>query len=116
MSHDPAVLRVFTDAARAAHVCFILASAAVHGQSTAVSSVAPPTTVYDLDPLGKKPETDETKPLVGWLPIWGKAAGFDLPLPMGLGLTYTYIHHDSDLIVEGRPIRGLKFNDGAYGD
>ena len=119
MSHDPAVSKsLFTAAAKTAvALCFILGSAAVHGQSTAVSSVAPPTTVYDLEPLGKKPEADETKPLVDWLPIWGKAAqgkGFDLPLPMGLGLTYTYIHQNmtvSDLIVEGRPIRGLKFND-----
>ena len=99
MSHDPAVSkRLFTDAAKTAvALCFILVSAAVHGQSTAVSSVAPPTTVYDLEPLGKKPEADETKPLVDWLPIWGKAAqgkGFDLPLPMGLGLTYTYIHQN----------------------
>ena len=76
MSHDPAVSkRLFTDAAKTAAVLwFILGSAAVHGQSTAVSSVAPPSTVYDLEPLGKKPETDETKPLVDWLPIWGKGA------------------------------------------
>jgi hypothetical protein len=96
---------------------FILGSAAVHGQSTAVSSVAPPSTVYDLEPLGKKPEADKTKPLIDWLPIWGKRAqdkGFDLPLPFGLGLTYTYTHQNmvvSDLVVEGRPVAGLTFKD-----
>jgi hypothetical protein len=118
MSHDPAVSkRLFTDAAKTAVLWFILGSAAVHGQSTAVSSVAPPSTVYDLEPLGVKPETDKTQPLVDWLPIWGKGArdkGFDLPLPFGLGLTYTYIHQNmvvSDLVVEGRPVNRLTFKD-----
>jgi hypothetical protein len=81
-----------------------------HGQSTAVSSVAPPSTIYEIEPLGKKPDTDETKPLIDWLPIWGKGAkekGFDLPLPFGAALTYSYIHQNmvvSDLKVEGRPL------------
>ena len=87
------------------------------GQSTAVSSVAPPTAVYDLEPLGEKPEIEQTQPLIGWLPIWGKAArdkGFDLPLPLGVGATYTYIHQNmvvSDLVVEGAPVRRLTFKD-----
>jgi hypothetical protein len=117
--HDPIVSkRLFADAAKIAAVLwFILGSAAVHGQSTAVSSVAPPSTIYDLEPLGIKPEADKTQPLIDWLPIWGKAArdkGFDLPLPLGLGLTYSYIHQNmvvSDLVVEGRPIAGLTFKD-----
>ena len=88
MSHDPAVpRRLFTEAAKTvAMLWFFLGSAAVHGQSTAVSSVAPPSTIYDLEPIGKKPDADLTKPLIDWLPIWGKAArdkGFDLPLPLG---------------------------------
>ena len=69
-------------------------TAFVHAQSTAVSSVAPPSSIYDLEPLGKQPDIKETKPLVDWLPIWGRAAqekGFDLPLPFGVGVTYTYI-------------------------
>ena len=119
MSQDPAVFRrLFKYAAKTAvALWFISGSAAVHGQSTAVSSVAPPSTIYDFEPVGKTPEVDQTKPLVDWLPIWGKAArdkGFDLPLPMGLGLTYSYIHQNmvvSDLIVEGRPVNGLTFKD-----
>ena len=119
MSHNPAIFkRLFTDAAKTAAVLwFILGSAAVHGQSTAVSSVAPPSSIYDLEPLGKKPDADQTKPLIEWLPIWGKGArdkGFDLPLPFGVGLTYTYIHQNmvvSDLVVEGNPIDRLTFKD-----
>lgn len=95
----------------------ILGAVRIYSQSTAVSSVAPPTTVYDLEPLGRKPEEDKTQPLIDWLPIWGKGAkekGFDLPLPMGLGLTYTYIHQNmvvSDLVVEGIPVQRLRFKD-----
>ena len=118
-SRDPTVSkRLFTDAAKtAAALWLILSIAAVHGQSTAVSSVAPPSTVYELEPLGVKPEQDKTQPLFDWLPIWGKGArdkGFDLPLPMGVGLTYTYIHQNmvvSDLVVEGLPVRRLTFKD-----
>src|SRR5262252_3218229 len=79
-------------------------------QNTAVTSVAPPTSIYDLEPLGKKPETEEIQPLVNWLPIWGRDArekGFDLPLPFGVGLTYTYIHQNmvvSDVQIEGHPL------------
>jgi hypothetical protein len=79
-------------------------------QSSAVSSVAPPSTVYDLEPLGKKPEMKQTEPLVDWLPIWGKDArdkGFDLPLPFGVGVSYTYIDQNmvvSDVQVEGNPL------------
>src|SRR4249919_3409044 len=93
-----------------AAISFLLGSAAVYGQSTAVSSVAPPSTVYDREPLGKTPEVKEPEPLVDWLPIWGKKAkekGFDLPLPFGLGLSYTYINQNmvvSDVVVEGRPL------------
>jgi len=119
LSHDPAVpRRLFTHAAKPfVLLCFLLSGIAAQGQSTAVSSVAPPSTIYDLEPLGKKPEADQTKPLIDWLPIWGKSArdkGFDLPLPLGLGLTYSYIHQNmvvSDLVVEGRPVTGLTFKD-----
>ena len=119
MCHDPTVSkRLFADAAKiAAVLCFILGSAAAHGQSTAVSSVAPPSSIYDLEPLGKTPDVDQTKPLIDWLPIWGKGArdkGFDLPLPLGIGLTYSYINQNmvvSDLVVAGRPIDRLTFRD-----
>ncbi len=93
-----------------AAISFLLGSASIHGQSTAVSSVAPPSTVYDLEPLGKKPDVKEPQPLVDWLPIWGKKAkdkGFDLPLPFGIGLSYTYIHQNmvvSDVRIEGHPL------------
>jgi hypothetical protein len=43
-------------------LCFILGNAAIHGQNTAISSVAPPSTIYYLEPLGKKPEVDKTQP------------------------------------------------------
>ena len=85
-------------------------TASVHAQSTAVSSVAPPSSIYHLEPLGKQPDVKETKPLVDWLPIWGRDArekGFDLPLPFGVGLTYTYIDQKmvvSDVKIEGRPL------------
>jgi len=85
-------------------------TASVHAQSTAVSSVAPPSSIYHLEPLGKQPDVKETKPLVDWLPIWGREArekGFDLPLPFGVGLTYTYIDQKmvvSDVKIEGRPL------------
>jgi len=98
-------------------VSLIVGAAKIYSQSTAVSSVAPPTTVFDLEPLGQKPEEDKTQPLIDWLPIFGKGAkdkGFDLPLPMGLGLTYTFIHQNmvvSDLVVEGIPVRRLTFKD-----
>ena len=74
--HDPAMSRrLSAHAAKTAAVLwFILGSAAVPGQSTAVSSVAPPSTIYDLEPLGKTPDIDQTKPLIDWLPIWGKGA------------------------------------------
>ena len=91
---------------------FVIASstATIFAQSAAVSSVAPPSTVYELEPLGKEPWIDETKPLVEWLPIWGREArekGFDLPLPFGVGLTYTYIKQDmvvSDVKIKGNPL------------
>ncbi len=92
--------------------------ARIYAQSAAVSSVAPPSTVYDLDPLGKKPETEEPKPLLDWLPIWGKGAkdkGFDLPLPLGVGLTYTYIHQNmvvSNVRIQDRPLN-LNIRDAA---
>jgi len=91
-------------------------SVSVYAQSTAVTSVAPPTTVYDRNPLGKNSEVAEIEPLVDWLPIWGKAAkkkGFDLPLPFGFGFTYTYIHQNmevSDLRIRNR-LLGLKIQD-----
>ena len=97
---------------------FLWGSASTYGQSTAVSSVAPPTTVYDLKPLGKKPEVKEPEPLMDWLPIWGRRAkemGFDLPLPFGFGLTYTYIHQNmvvSDVKIEGKPLN-LTIRDAA---
>src|SRR6185295_4360690 len=58
----------------------------------------------------KEPAIDETKPLIDWLPIWGRDArekGFDLPLPFGVGLTYTYIHQNmvvSDVKINGNPL------------
>ncbi len=115
----PAVLRrILPGPVPAIAVLSLLGSSVrILAQSTAVSSVAPPSTIYELEPLGQTPETDQTQPLVDWLPIWGKDArdkGFDLPLPMGVGLTYSYIHQNmvvSDLIVEGRPVHGLTFND-----
>jgi hypothetical protein len=88
----------------------VCASPSISAQSTAVSSVAPPSTVYDLHPLGTKPETKQVEPLVEWLPLWGREArekGFDLPLPFGVGLTYTYIHQNmvvSDVKIEGHPL------------
>ncbi len=91
-------------------------TAHVFAQSTAVSSVAPPSTVYQLEPLGAKPDMLEVKPLVDWLPIWGREArekGFDLPLPFGVGLTYTYIHQNmvvSDVRINGNPLN-LKIRD-----
>jgi hypothetical protein len=75
-------------------VLLLWGSVSVHAQSTAVSSVAPPMTVYELKPLGTKLEVAEPQPLVNCLPIWGQGArdkGFELPLPFGLDLTYTYI-------------------------
>lgn len=111
--------RLCARSANAVLLFFLLwVNASTFAQSTAVSSVAPPSTVYDLEPLGRKPEVEEIKPLVDWLPIWGKGArdkGFDLPLPFGFGLTYTYIHQNmvvSDLKIEGRPL-DLKFRDAA---
>ena len=101
-----------------AAISFLLGNAAVYGQSTAVSSVAPPSTVYDRKPLGKTPEVKEPEPLVDWLPIWGRKAkekGFDLPLPVGLGLSYTYINQNmvvSDVVVQGRPL-DLTIRDAA---
>lgn len=101
----------FANRASAAMGVFLLChSESVQAQSTAVSSVAPPTTVYELSPIGTEPEVTEPQPLVNWLPIWGQGArdkGFDLPLPFGLGLTYTYIHQNmvvSDVNIEGRPL------------
>ena len=82
----------------------------VWAQSTAVSSVAPPSTIYEFAPLGEQPAKDETAPLVDWLPIWGKEAraeGFDLPLPFGIGLTYTYINQNmvvSDVQIQSTPV------------
>lgn len=121
LRHDHAALkrRLTSVPQIAAVLWFILECAAVHGQSTAVSSVAPPSTVYELTPLGEEPNKDETKPLIDWLPIWGKGAkdkGFDLPLPLGVGLTYSYIHQNmvvSDLVVEGRSVHNLSFGDAA---
>jgi hypothetical protein len=87
-----------------------LSSAALYGQSAAISSVAPPATIYDREPLGAQPTVKEVEPLVDWLPIWGKSArekGFDLPLPFGVALTYTYIDQNmvvSDLRIENRPL------------
>ena len=91
-------------------VALLLVCPNATAQSTAVSSVAPPGTVYDLEPLGKKPDLGEAQPLVDWLPIWGRDArekGFDLPLPFGIALTYTYIHQNmvvSDVEIAGRPL------------
>jgi hypothetical protein len=91
-------------------VSFLLLNVDVSAQSSAVSSVAPPSSVYDLKPLGVKPNVTQTEPLVDWLPIWGKAAkekGFDLPLPFGVGVSYTYINQNmvvSDVQVEGNPL------------
>jgi hypothetical protein len=82
----------------------------VRAQSTAVSSVAPPSTIYEIQPVGQPLEVPEAKPLVDWLPFGGKAArdkGFDLPLPFGVGLTYTYIKQDmtvSDVQIQGHPL------------
>src|SRR3954471_2085577 len=101
-----------------AGISLLLGDASIYGQSTAVSSVAPPSTVYERDPLGKKPESDVTQPLVSWLPIWGKGArekGFDLPLPLGLGVSYTYIHQNmvvSDVRIRDRPLN-LDLRDAA---
>src|SRR5688572_9049671 len=89
---------------------FFGSSGGSYAQSTAVSSVAPPSTVFHLEPLGPNPVVSDAKPLVDWLPIWGREArekGFDLPLPMGLGLTYTYINQNmvvSDVEVEGNAL------------
>jgi hypothetical protein len=85
-------------------------AAPARAQSTAVSSVAPPSAILDFAPLGKTPEIKEVQPVVDWLPIWGKEArerGFDLPLPLGVGLTYTYIRQNmvvSDVAIAGRPL------------
>jgi hypothetical protein len=95
-----------------------LASSAtsVRAQSVAVSSVAPPTAIYDFAPLGETPDIKQVQPLVDWLPIWGKEAkekGFDLPLPLGVGLTYTYINQNmvvSDVTIQGRPV-GVELRD-----
>src|SRR6185295_783314 len=90
--------RALINSANAIVVCsFLYGGANSYAQSAAVSSVAPPTTVYHREPLGKTPEIDKAEPLVDWLPIWGRDArdkGFDLPLPFGVGLTYTYIHQN----------------------
>ena len=97
---------------------FLWGAGSIYAQSTAVSSVAPPTAVYDFKPLGKQPEIEEAQPLVGWLPIWGKGAqekGYDLPLPFGVALTYTYIHQNmvvSDVNIEGKPL-GVNIRDAA---
>ncbi len=85
-------------------------AAPVRAQSSAVSSVAPPSAILDFAPLGKTPEIKEVQPLVDWLPIWGREArerGFDLPLPLGVGLTYTYIRQNmvvSDVAIAGNPV------------
>jgi len=98
--------------------CFAFVIDGTYGQSTAVSSVAPPSTIYDFEPLGKKPPVEEVEPLVGWLPIWGRSAkekGFDLPLSLGIGLTYTYIHQNmvvSDVRIKGHPLN-LNIHDAA---
>jgi hypothetical protein len=97
---------------RAVLVALLLSciNGSVFAQSAAVSSIAPPSTIYDLEPLGKQPKIEETQPLVDWLPVWGRDArekGFDLPLPFGIGLTYTYIHQNmvvSDVEIAGRPV------------
>lgn len=94
------------------------ATTSVWGQSTAVSSVAPPPTIFQLEPLGRSPETKEVEPLVDWLPIWGQEArekGFELPLAFGVGLTYTFIDQDmvvSDVQIEGNPV-GITIRDAA---
>jgi hypothetical protein len=105
------IRNLFAKAAYAAvTLLFFFGGVRIYAQSAAVSSVAPPSTVYDLDPLGKKPEMAEPNPLLDWLPIWGKSAkdkGFDLPLPLGIGLTYTYIHQNmvvSDVRIHDRPL------------
>ena len=88
----------------------------VHAQSVAVSSIAPPSAIYDFAPLGVTPDIKEVQPLVDWLPIWGKEArekGFDLPLPFGVGLTYTYINQNmvvSDVTIQGKPV-GVELRD-----
>jgi hypothetical protein len=97
---------------------FLWGSTGIFAQSTAVSSVAPPPTVYQLEPLGRQLEMKEVEPIVDWLPIWGRDArekGFDLPLPFGTALTYTYIHQNmvvSEVQVEGRPL-GVTIRDAA---
>ncbi len=97
--------------ASAAVILSLLSSrTSLYAQSSAISSVAPPSTVYDRKPLGVKPEAKETEPLIEWLPIWGREArekGFDLPLPFGLGLTYTYIKQNmvvSDVTLNANPL------------
>jgi hypothetical protein len=85
-------------------------SSSACAQSAAVASVAPPSSVYDFEPVGKEPDTKEVEPLVDWLPVWGREArekGFDLPLPFGAALTYTYINQNmvvSDVEIQGQPL------------
>ena len=105
-----------TEAARTLATGAVLAlvlggtAATACAQSNAVSSIAPPSAMFDYEPLGKPPEVKEVKPVVDWLPIWGKEArekGFDLPLPFGVGLTYTYIRQNmvvSDIAIRGNPV------------
>ena len=65
-------------------LALVLSTASVRAQSAAISSVTPPTAVYELEPIAKKPDIKEVQPLVDWPPIWGKEArerGFGLPLP-----------------------------------
>src|SRR5436190_6800144 len=91
-------------------ISFLRSESEIHAQSTAVSSVASPPTVYHLEPLGERPAIEEPDPLVDWLPVWGRNArekGFDLPLPFGVGLTYTYIDQNmvvSDVKLESNPL------------
>jgi hypothetical protein len=96
----------------------VWSSASVCAQSTAVSSIAPPSSIYELEPLGKPPQIEETQPLVDWLPIWGRQArekGFDLPLPFGVGVSYTYIDQHmvvSDVKIQDKPL-GVTIRDAA---
>ena len=94
----------------------VWSATSVRAQSVAVSSVAPPSAIYDFAPLGVTPDIKQVQPLVDWLPIWGKEArekGFDLPLPFGVGLTYTYINRNmvvSDVTIQGKPV-GVELRD-----
>ena len=107
-----------TTASAVLALALALSAISVRAQSAAISSVAPPSAIYGLEPLGRPQEIKQVEPLVDWLPIWGKEArekGFDLPLPFGIGLTYTYIKQNmvvSNVTIEGKPL-GVVFRDAG---